>query len=78
MKGYTLCIEFRKPVVRLVLDDQILLSWRLCVRLYENCLEGEDVLLEEVLLGYFLQVHSEYPVIDGLVPFAVVMGAVLL
>ena len=37
----------------------------------------ENVLLEEVLLDEF-QVSPEVPAVDGLVPLAVVIGAVLL
>ena len=48
------------------------------VRFLRNCLGGEDILLEEALLDELLQVFSEGPAMDGLVPFAVVVGAVFL
>ena len=43
-----------------------------------NYLGSEDILLEKALLDQFLQVPSERLAIDGLVPFAVVVEAVLL
>ena len=39
---------------------------------------GENVLFEKALLDQFLQIHSEHPAMDGLVPFAVMVGAVRL
>jgi len=68
-----------KSVNRLVLgdhDDHVLLPGRLYVWLPRNRLGSEDVLLEEALLDEFLQVSPEGPLVDGLVPFAVVVGAV--
>ena len=70
-------MEFRKSVDFLVLGNQILLPRRLYVGLSENCLKSEDVPLDKALLDQFLQVPSERPTIDGLVPFTVVVGAVL-
>jgi len=71
-------MELEKSVGSLILDELILLLMRLCIWLPRNCLGGEDVLIEEALLDKILQVFSEGPTIDGLVLFAVVVGAVLL
>ena len=70
--------ESRESVDRLVLGDRILLSGRLCIRLPGNLLGGEDVLLKEVLLDELLQVSLEGPTMDDFVPFAVMVGAVLI
>jgi len=65
-------MEDGKSIDYLVLGGRILLSRRLCRH------RGEDVLLEEALLNNLLQVSSEGPTMDGLVPFTVMVGAVLL
>ena len=49
-----------------------------CVWLPRNSIGGEDVLFQETLLDELLQVSSEGPTMDRLVPFAVVIGAILL
>jgi len=54
-----------------------LLSGRPCIWLPGNRLGCDDVLLGEALLDELLQVSLESPIMDGLVPFAVVVGAVL-
>ena len=75
---YTICMEVRKSVDCLVLVDRSLLPRRLCIWLSENRLRGEDVFLEEALLDELLQVFSEGPVMDALLPPTVMIGAVLL
>ena len=67
-------MEFGESVDRLVLGDQILLLRRIYAGLSGNCLKSEDVLFEKALLVQFLQVPSEHPTMDGLVPFAVMVG----
>jgi len=74
---YTVCMKVGKSVDCLVLANRILLPGRLCIWLPKNRLRGEDILLEKVLLNKLLQVSSEGPTMDGLVPFAVMVGAVL-
>ena len=71
-------MEFEELIDRHVLGDQIMLPRRLSVWLLGNCLRSEGVLLEKALLDQFLQVSSERPIMDGLVPFTIVVGAVLL
>ena len=75
---YTVCMEVEKLVDHFVLIDRILLSRRLCVWLSGNRLIGDDVLLEEALLDELLQVSLEGLAMDDLVPFAVMVVAVLL
>jgi len=69
--------ESRKLVDRLVLGDHILLLGRLYDWLPRNHLGSEDIFLEEALLDKSLQVSQEGPTVDGLVPLAVVVEAVL-
>ena len=71
-------MEVRKSVDRLALGDHFLLLERLCVWLPRSRLRSEDILLKEALLDEFLQESPEGPTVDGLVPLAVVVGAVLL
>ena len=61
-------MEVGKSADRLVLGNRIMLSERLSILLLGNCLGGEDVFLEETLLDELLQVSSEGPAINGLVP----------
>jgi len=75
---YIVSIEVRKSVNRLVLCDDTLLPGRLGVWLPRNHLGGEHVLLEEALLDELFQVSSEGLTMDDLVPFAVLVRAVLL
>ena len=51
---YTVCIEVRKLVDRLILVDHILLLGRLSIWLLRNHFRSEDILLEEVLLDELL------------------------
>jgi len=65
---YTVCMEVRVSVDRLVLVGCILLPEMLCIWLLGNRLRGEYVFLEEALLDELLQVSSEDLTMDGLVP----------
>ena len=70
-----------KSVNRLVLgdhDDHVLLPGRLYVWLPRNRLGSDDVIRKEAFLDEFLQVSSEGPAVHSLVPFTVVVGAILL
>ena len=60
-----------------VLSDHVMFLERRGVRRPRNRLGSEDVLFEEALLDELFQVSSEGPAMDGLVPLAVVVGAVL-
>jgi len=55
------------------------LGRRLSARLsrFVGYLKSENIFLEEALVDELLQIPSQAPTIDGLVPLPVVVGAVL-
>ena len=71
-------MEVKKSVDRLELDDRVLLSGKLRVWLPTDHLGSENILLKEALLDELLQVSLEGPTVNGLVPLAIVVGAILL
>ena len=75
---YIVCMKVGESVDRLLLGDRVLLPRRLRVWLPRGRLRSEDRLLEKALLDELLQVFSEGPTVDGLVPLAIMVGAVLL
>jgi len=63
-----------------VLGDRVLwLGRRRSARLSgsEDCLGSEDIFLEEAPMDEFFQILSEDPIMNGLVPFTIMVEVVL-
>jgi len=74
---YTICMEVWQ-LCRSSCTEWSLFLGRQGVRPPRNHLGSENILLEEALLDKLFQVSSEVPTVNSLVPFTVIVQAVLL